>query len=245
MGRLRGRRARLEGRTGQPRRGQRHDRVDRTPRDAGPRRTLARAEGGAMYSSKSRARPYTPPSGRSSLAASGRSSNGTKTKTSTFRGENRTPCWKGSNLTAPVGRDSLLTRNRVAHAHEECSAPWPAAERSSPGGARRQWWLATDQRIARGPQWASDLPVLKKVRPAGARDRHHHDRPAGRTETEACAPIGSPLCTNLVRTRPDSEVTEYPAAYDARELIGTAGDDEPVSMRPFDAITFSLGELWD
>ena len=33
--------------------------------------------------------------------------------------------------------------------------------------------------------------------------------------------------------------------YDARELIGTAGDDEPVSMRPFDAITFSLGELWD
>ena len=34
-----------------------------------------------------------PPSGRSSLAALGRSSNGTKT--STFRGENRTPCWKG------------------------------------------------------------------------------------------------------------------------------------------------------
>ena len=33
--------------------------------------------------------------------------------------------------------------------------------------------------------------------------------------------------------------------YDARELIGTAGDDEPVSMRPFDAIKFSLGELWD
>ena len=27
-------------------------------------------------------------------------------------------------------------------------------------------------------------------------------------------------------------------------LIGTAKDDEPVSIPPFDAITFSLGELW-
>ena len=28
-------------------------------------------------------------------------------------------------------------------------------------------------------------------------------------------------------------------------LIASAKDDEPVSIRPFDAITFSLGELWD
>ena len=28
-------------------------------------------------------------------------------------------------------------------------------------------------------------------------------------------------------------------------LIAGAQDDEPVSIRPFDAITFSLGELWD
>ena len=28
-------------------------------------------------------------------------------------------------------------------------------------------------------------------------------------------------------------------------LIASAQDDEPVSIRPFDAITFSLGELWD
>ena len=27
-------------------------------------------------------------------------------------------------------------------------------------------------------------------------------------------------------------------------LIGSAKDDEPVSLRPFDAITFSLGDLW-
>ena len=27
-------------------------------------------------------------------------------------------------------------------------------------------------------------------------------------------------------------------------LIGSAKDDDPVSIRPFDAITFSLGELW-
>ena len=27
-------------------------------------------------------------------------------------------------------------------------------------------------------------------------------------------------------------------------LIATAKDDEPVSVRPFDAITFSLGDLW-
>ena len=27
-------------------------------------------------------------------------------------------------------------------------------------------------------------------------------------------------------------------------LIGSAKDDEPVSFRPFDAITFSLGDLW-
>ena len=27
-------------------------------------------------------------------------------------------------------------------------------------------------------------------------------------------------------------------------VIGWAKDDKPVSMRPFDAITFSLGELW-
>ena len=27
-------------------------------------------------------------------------------------------------------------------------------------------------------------------------------------------------------------------------LIGTAKDDEPVNIRPFDAITFSLGDLW-
>jgi len=27
-------------------------------------------------------------------------------------------------------------------------------------------------------------------------------------------------------------------------LIATAKDDEPVSIRPFDAITFSLGDLW-
>ena len=26
--------------------------------------------------------------------------------------------------------------------------------------------------------------------------------------------------------------------------IATAKDDEPVSIRPFDAITFSLGDLW-
>ena len=26
--------------------------------------------------------------------------------------------------------------------------------------------------------------------------------------------------------------------------IGTAKDEEPVGIRPFDAITFSLGELW-
>ena len=27
-------------------------------------------------------------------------------------------------------------------------------------------------------------------------------------------------------------------------LIACAKDDEPVSVRPFDAITFSLGDLW-
>ena len=27
-------------------------------------------------------------------------------------------------------------------------------------------------------------------------------------------------------------------------LIGSAKDDEPVSIAPFDAITFSLGDLW-
>ena len=28
-------------------------------------------------------------------------------------------------------------------------------------------------------------------------------------------------------------------------LIASAQDDDPISIRPFDAITFSLGELWD
>ena len=27
-------------------------------------------------------------------------------------------------------------------------------------------------------------------------------------------------------------------------LIASAKDDDPVSIRPFDAITFSLGDLW-
>ena len=27
-------------------------------------------------------------------------------------------------------------------------------------------------------------------------------------------------------------------------LIASAKDDEPISIRPFDAITFSLGDLW-
>ena len=27
-------------------------------------------------------------------------------------------------------------------------------------------------------------------------------------------------------------------------LIARAKDDEPISIRPFDAITFSLGDLW-
>ena len=38
-------------------------------------------------------------------------------------------------------------------------------------------------------------------------------------------------------------------AFDLHEgqwlLIASAQDDEPVSIRPFDAITFSLGSLWD
>ena len=37
-------------------------------------------------------------------------------------------------------------------------------------------------------------------------------------------------------------------AFELREgewvLIATAKDEEPVSIRPFDAITFSLGDLW-
>ena len=37
-------------------------------------------------------------------------------------------------------------------------------------------------------------------------------------------------------------------AFELREgqwvLIGSAKDDDPVSIRPFDAITFSLGDLW-
>ena len=37
-------------------------------------------------------------------------------------------------------------------------------------------------------------------------------------------------------------------AFELREgqwvLIATARDDEPVSIRSFDAITFSLGDLW-
>ena len=37
-------------------------------------------------------------------------------------------------------------------------------------------------------------------------------------------------------------------AFELREgqwvLIGTAKDDDPVRVRPFDAITFSLGDLW-
>ena len=37
-------------------------------------------------------------------------------------------------------------------------------------------------------------------------------------------------------------------AFELREgewvLIACAKDDEPVSVRPFDAITFSLGDLW-
>ena len=37
-------------------------------------------------------------------------------------------------------------------------------------------------------------------------------------------------------------------AFELREgewvLIGSAKDDEPVSIRPFDAVTFSLGDLW-
>ena len=37
-------------------------------------------------------------------------------------------------------------------------------------------------------------------------------------------------------------------AFELREgewvLIAAAKDDDPISIRPFDAITFSLGELW-
>ena len=37
-------------------------------------------------------------------------------------------------------------------------------------------------------------------------------------------------------------------AFELREgewvLIGGGKDDDPVSIRPFDAITFSLGDLW-
>ena len=37
-------------------------------------------------------------------------------------------------------------------------------------------------------------------------------------------------------------------AYELRDgewvLIATAKDDDPVSIRPFAAITFSLGDLW-
>ena len=34
------------------------------------------------------------------------------------------------------------------------------------------------------------------------------------------------------------------ASYDCERVIASAKDDEPVSIRPFDAITFILGDLW-
>ena len=49
---------------------------------------------------------------------------------------------------------------------------------------------------------------------------------------------------------PDSRVVAHPTleAFELRDsewaLIACAIDDEPVSVRPFDAITFNLGELW-
>ena len=45
---------------------------------------------------------------------------------------------------------------------------------------------------------------------------------------------------------PAMDIADAPELLDGQWLlIASAQDDEPVSIRPFDAITFSLGELWD
>ena len=45
---------------------------------------------------------------------------------------------------------------------------------------------------------------------------------------------------------PEERILEAFELHEGRwVLIASVQDDEPVSIRPFDAITFSLGELWD
>ena len=51
--------------------------------------------------------------------------------------------------------------------------------------------------------------------------------------------------THLWLIEPTDRILE---AFELRDgqwvLIASAKDDDPVSIRPFDAITFSLGDLW-
>ena len=56
------------------------------------------------------------------------------------------------------------------------------------------------------------------------------------------------LVHRLKRLQGSARGANRPLLFELRNgewaLIACAKDDEPVSVRPFDAITFSLGNLW-
>ena len=124
-----------------------------------------------------------------------------------------------------------------------------------PGG----WWIIDEPELHLGEEIlvprprrmaprahgaVPDPPPTSPSRPTGCAKCSRHrqarstaSRSARRTPAQASATCGS--STRIERTL---EVFELHEGHWL--LIASAKDDEPVSIRPFDAITFSLADLW-
>ena len=135
----------------------------------------------------------------------------------------------------------------------ELGAPFSKG-RGGPGG----WWIIFEPELHLGEDIL--VPDLAAGAASGCRTcRIRRTSSLRRTGCAKCCrlrPAGS-TCMASARSMPAKALRTCGLvdptdrtleAFELREgewvLIGTAKDDEPVSVRPFDAITFSLGDLW-
>ena len=137
--------------------------------------------------------------------------------------------YRPARLSAPAGRDDA--RREVLGLQVVAARAGPELVNNPVG--RAATGLGRRTRRRRGPTSGLDQPP---PRPARARSAPALAARPGRPRA-ASVPRRRAEATGPLASSPSSRARPAP-------LIATAQDDAPVRIRPFDAVTFSLGDLW-
>ena len=166
-----------------------------------------------------------------------------------------------AHLVAEIVNGTLHTHPRPAMPHARAASALNARiggpfdyDAGGPGG----WWIVFEPELHLGEEvMVPDLAGWRRQRMPHYPDTAYVTLPPDwvcevlsastrKVDLAEKRPLYAHECvSHLWLVEPTDRTLEAFELHDGQWLlIGSAKDDEPVSFRPFDAITFSLGDLW-